>query len=406
MFVRVLVLAVLVGLTGSARAQRLPAEFEPHAAVWMAWPPAPECMKGHPLVPPTVAVLTALAPHVPVELVVRTPAEILAAQAALAGARVPPGRVRFRVIPDAGFWLRDIGPPFVQGRTGLAVVDFGFNSWGYEGNGATHEQSAAMEALDRHVAAKLGLPVVKTRLTGEGGARETDGQGTMIVVDEVERDRNPGWSHAAIETELARVMGIHRVIWLPRGLVEDRHIFEGPLPGGAYPCVPPGGHTDELVRFADPHTVLLADASPADRARDPVAAEDGRRLDEARRVLSGLYRIVALPLAEHVEDTLEVDDTFAAFHFKDGTRLTARQRIRILPAASYLNFFATNGCVLVPQYARAGGPPRVREKDRRAREILAAAFPGRAVIGLDVDALNHCGGGVHCMVHEQPLTDR
>ena len=40
--------------------------------------------------------------------------------------------------------------------------------------------------------------------------------------------------------------------------------------------------------------------------------------------------------------------------------------------------------------------------DARARDILAAAYPGRRVVTVDARPLFDRGGGIHCITQQQP----
>ena len=67
------------------------------------------------------------------------------------------------------------------------------------------------------------------------------------------------------------------------------------------------------------------------------------------------------------------------------------------PPRSYANFCLVNGGIVVPTF----GDPR----DGEALEILAAAFPGREVVGLGAVNLVTGGGGFHCLTQHQPKGD-
>jgi agmatine deiminase len=73
----------------------------------------------------------------------------------------------------------------------------------------------------------------------------------------------------------------------------------------------------------------------------------------------------------------------APLHFA-GTRLPA----------SYLNFYVTNGAVLVPTF----NDP----KDRQALGMLAELFPGRAVVGIHAVDLVWGFGTIHCLTQQEP----
>jgi agmatine deiminase len=64
---------------------------------------------------------------------------------------------------------------------------------------------------------------------------------------------------------------------------------------------------------------------------------------------------------------------------------------------SYINHLVVNGGVIACGF----GEPRA---DARAREILAAAYPGRKVVTVDARELFARGGGIHCITQQQPTS--
>ncbi len=141
-------------------------------------------------------------------------------------------------LPLDEVWLRDYGPLFVESEGGLAAVDFGFDVWG-----ARRRPYDQENALGRHLAAWLDVPRHLAPLVLEGGAITTDGRGTLIAVESsiVDEDRNPGVGREEVEAVLQRFLGIHRVIWLPHGLVEDQA---------------KKGHVDNVARFVGPGRIV------------------------------------------------------------------------------------------------------------------------------------------------------
>ena len=141
-------------------------------------------------------------------------------------------------LPLDEVWLRDYGPLFVESEGGPAAVDFGFDVWG-----ARRRPYDQENALGGHLAAWLGVPRHVAPLVLEGGAITTDGRGTLIAVESsiVDEDRNPGVGRDEVEAVLQRFLGIHRVIWLPHGLVEDQA---------------KKGHVDNVARFVGPGRIV------------------------------------------------------------------------------------------------------------------------------------------------------
>ena len=391
-----------------------PAEFEPHRALWMAWPTY-ENQRGRPTEPLLIEIIRAAEGRVAIELLAQDGAEAAEIRARLAREAVPAGHVTIRSVPHGDIWMRDMGPIFLRGdRGGMKVADFGFNMWGYESPDSPN--SLLEGAVDRRVAALLGLEVVRSPLISEGGSREFNGRGVMLAVEAVERQRNPDWTLEAMEAEFRRVLGVTKVVWLAEGMAEDELTFRGQLPGGVYTVITTGGHVDEFARFADPETILLAEVSDEERRADPIAAISHRRLEESFRRLRAAtdaegnpFRIVRVPVPDSLFETMRrgdgVFDYIQPLAYEDGSSIAPDDEVRVIAAASYLNFQVTNGLVLAQKYWKPGMPESLREKDERALAILREVFPGREVVALDAMAVNLGGGGIHCVLQQEPLPE-
>lgn len=403
----VFVVAVLCGgcRSGDAPPVSMPAEWEAHDAVWVSF-------LGGPMDALAIDLVRAIAPHAPVRAVVPAvdfagnPSSRLAyeVRARLSQAGVDLSRVTF-VRAARPVQARDSGPIFVRGADGaLRVVDFGWNDYG-RGGGAGYP-------FDSLMAADLGLPRLRSPLVMEGGALETNGRGTLLQVEAVTLQRNPGWTKAEVEAELGRVLGAKKVIWLPAGPAEDPHglglITDGHLGQGV------GGHIDEFARFVGPRTILLAFPDSAEAAHDPVKRLTLARMQAGYDILSRAtdqdgqpFEIVKVPVPDVPYEPVPVDTAWSHPAFRDllaaHPQLRHGDTLRWVPAASYLNFFVTNDLVLVPAYAQPGRPASAAAKDARVQQILAAHFPGRTLVPLDVLPFNNNGGGIHCWTQQQPV---
>lgn len=292
------------------------------------------------------AVANAIARFEPVTMVVR-PAEVDLARSMLDPV------VTLLPLDIDDLWIRDTGPVFVTSGQGIGAVDFRFNDWG---NKQKHDRDAKVAGAVTAAAAVSG---VSTSLVLEGGALEVDGLGTALITEScvLNGNRNPGWTKAQVEAELARVLGIRKVIWLPG--IAGRDITDG--------------HTDFYARFASPGHVLAAlDDDPSSFDHDVTRAH----LD----ILTRATDAAGKPLRV--------------------TTLTAPSRVRQTDpspdfAAGYINFYLCNGAVIAPQF----GDPAA---DEAARQSLTQAFPGRTVVQLDVDGIASGGGGIHCATQQQP----
>jgi agmatine deiminase len=256
-------------------------------------------------------------------------------------------------LPIDDSWLRDSGPIWVtDGNGGRAGVDFVFNSWGerflpYDDDAAIAER-ILLHLGERRLAAPLVL---------EGGALTVDGEGTLLTTEQclLHPTRNPALSREEIEQALRDWLGVERVVWLGRGLVEDRDT---------------DGHVDLVAAFTHPGHVLLQTVG-GDRANPnwENVEENKRRLDAAGIEWTELD---VLPYVDVGGETV---------------------------AATAMNFYLVNGGAVVP----VAGTPAERE---RQLEAVAVAYPGREVAGVEGAVLAAGGGGVHCITQQVPVAPR
>jgi len=332
----------------------MPAEWEPHAATWLAWPHAettwPGCLAEAER--EFEALVRALARSERVELLAQSDAHAAALRARLAEG-VAAGAVRLHVIPTDDVWMRDIAPTFVRdGTAGLLALDWTFNAWG--GKYAPWDRDDAVAA---RVASLAGVARERIALITEGGALEVDGQGTLLVTEPtlLDEKRNPGVSKEGIEKQLAELLGVRCVIWLGDGIEGDDT----------------DGHIDDLARFTAAGAVVCArEPDPRDPNHAPLE-ECRARLAAARDARGRPLEVIDLPMPP-------------AVRAENGDRLPA----------SYANFYVANRAVLVPTF---GAP-----SDARALETLTPLFPGREVIGIPSRSLVRGLGAVHCLTQQQP----
>jgi agmatine deiminase len=63
-------------------------------------------------------------------------------------------------------------------------------------------------------------------------------------------------------------------------------------------------------------------------------------------------------------------------------------------AASYVNFYITNGSIILPSFDDA--------QDGPAQDILAGLFPSRAITPIPAREILLGGGNIHCITQQQP----
>lgn len=341
----------------TARGNRLPAEWEPHAATWIAWPHRRATFLGDfgPIPAFFARFIRLLAACEPVK-VIATGAPLAEAQEQLRGV----ANVECIDIPTNDSWLRDTGPVFLVPRElkgkakpagGPVAVCWEWNAWG--GKYPPWDRDAQ---VSRSIAGRLGMAVVMPGVVLEGGAIETDGEGTLLVNHRcvVDPKRNPGLSQAEMEQVLQTRLAADRVIWVGGELAGDDT----------------DGHIDQIARFVAPGRVVAA--RQPDRL-DPNQASLAENLAQLESAVDARgRRLEVIPI-----------DIPSRFSF-EGTQLPA----------SHLNFYMANGAVMVPVF---GGPT-----DEPAVRTLAACFPGRRMVPIDCQELVRGRGALHCITRDQP----
>lgn len=402
-----MLLAFLVTGCQSARsdaeAYYLPAEWEPQEAVWVSF-------FGGPMDSVSYQMVRTIARYTPVKCVIPPDRELAySIEANLKAMGVDPAKIE--VIKAGGIvQTRDVGPIFVRNSSGdLRIVDFGWNNYGDpDASMGPNRRSADFDSL---VAARLQIPLVRSDLVMEGGAFEANGKGTLLQVEAVTLQRNPGMSKQAIEDELKRVLGQKKIVWLKEGPADDPQRMA--LITRKYIGQGVGGHVDEFARFVDPHTILLAIPDSAEAAHDPVKQITYDRMRVNYEILKNAtdqdgkpFTIVTVPVPNVPYRPMVADTswTHPAFHdlLQANPQIHHGDTLYWVPASSYLNYFVSNKVVLIPAYWRPGWPQAVKQRDDQFREVIHRYFPDREIISIDPYALNMNGGGLHCWTQQQP----
>lgn len=342
-------------LSAAAKSFRFPAEWEPQAAVWFAWPTRTDLWAG--VLPKVLDQLAALyvlaAKYQPVCVLCPAKAQSdLKKRMLLSG---DSSQVQLFDYECDDVWCRDFGPLFLLSESGdqLKMTDWRYNAWGNKFPLQTKDNAA-----NAWIARALEIERSSLDYVLEGGAIESNGAGQLLTTEVVllNPNRNGMTDTGAVESVLSEGLGVKEVLWLGDGLVGDDT----------------DGHIDNLARFYQEDGIVIA--TTKDRADANVAVLEANlaRAQTFRTLAGKPFEIVELPIPGPVYNL-------------EGDRL----------AASYLNFLVLNGAVLVPTY----GQP---ENDGRALEILERCYPERVVVGFDCCDIIHEGGAIHCMSQHQP----
>jgi agmatine deiminase len=346
----------------------MPAEWEAHAATWLAWPHYKLDWPGkfEPIPWVYAEIVRYLSRHERVEVIVKdAPAEKLARKT-LQRAHAFNENVRFHRWPTDRVWTRDSGCAFVWScredtplcdKSKLYAVKWRFNAWAKYPNWKRDEKVGSLMAQAAN-AAEVRPEFNNTRIVLEGGSIDVNGCGSILTTEECllsrTQQRNPGMKKRDYERVFAEYLGAPNTIWLDSGISgDDTH-----------------GHVDDITRFVSPDTVVsCVDADPASENYEALR-ENIRRLRDATTENGKPLGTIDLPMPAPV--------------YFEGRRLPA----------SYANFYIANGIVLVPVF----NDPN----DRVALDIVADIFPDREIVGIYCGDLIWGFGAIHCMTQPQP----
>ncbi|PKO03854.1 MAG: agmatine deiminase [Chloroflexi bacterium HGW-Chloroflexi-5] len=286
-------------------------------------------------------------------------------------------------------WIRDTGPTFLINNEGnLCGVDWHFNAWGGVGQFKDSNRwelsgSYFPWKLDDLVARKIleieGVDRFRCPLILEGGAFQTDGNGTLIATKECILGRNNNRSQSQIEELLSQYLGIKKIIWLDRGLYLEEN----------------NGHIDNMCCFVDSNTILI---NWCDDIHDPqfeISSEAYEVLISAKDLDGNNYNIVKIrqppPLFITNEEQLDIDFSEYAIPRQSNYRLPA----------SYINSYFCNGAVIIPSFSTTH-KDQIGTYDADARIIYEEMCKNRKVIQIPVRDLLIGGGGIHCVLQQIP----
>lgn len=337
---------------------RMPPEWAPHEATWLAWPHEKTDWPGKFAPVPWLygEIVRELAQVERVRILVQNADAGEATRKLLQKCHVNLAAVDLLECPTDRSWVRDTMAIFVWNAKGRReALDWEFNAW------AKYENYAQDNAAPEFAARYLGVPARQPRLGRrrivlEGGSIDVNGSGLLLTTEEcllsTVQQRNPGVTREQYEQIFAKYLGIQRTLWLKHGIAgDDTH-----------------GHVDDLARFTDEQTLVIVEEPDKGDANHEPLKENLALLKHIAKDL----RVVKLPMPEPV--------WFA------GQRLPA----------SYANFYVANELVLVPVF---GG-----ERDRVALNILTRLFPARRVVPVYCRDLVLGLGTLHCMTQQEPRT--
>ncbi len=335
----------------------MPAEWQKHSAVWLAWPYDETTFPDR--IPAAEAVFVQMIKYIhkseTVKLLVLDHNMKNHVVALLEKVEVDIKKINFFETKFADVWTRDYGPIFLVHRSEKTLA---WTKWKYNAYGKDKDPYFAPVLIDNDVFNNIDVPGKKFQsdIVLEGGAIDVNGEGICLTTEQtlMNPNRNREKSKGDIEKYLADYLGVEKTIWLKKGLINDHT----------------DGHIDEIARFVGPNKILSA-------YEDDFKDENFKILDDNYQVLKNStdqngkpFEIIKLPMPHMLYD--------------DGNKAPV----------SYCNFYIGNETVLM---AKFNDP-----NDAKAEKIIQSCFSDRKVVAIDCSEVIYGGGAIHCMTQQEP----
>jgi agmatine deiminase len=427
-FLKKLFMAALSLLPLYSFSQRVPAEWEKQDGIIITWL-LEDQLKGYAVDPVHVAMIENLIADNTIYINYQNNKQRKKIEALLTQKIIDISKIKWiKYDISMGAYPRDYGPEWIYSNNELQVIDMNWTFYGYIPPQRKYSRliNKNLEEYDRQFAKNNGLKVfTKSNFVSEGGGKEFNGAGVLMVVEQTELQRNPAYTKQQIEAEYKKIFNLKKVIWLPQPSYDDENMFSGYIydkstKQNALRSASANGHIDEFCRFVSANTILLAEVTQQEAAADNMHKINKERLDSCYDILKKEtdgngrpFTIIRIPVAELIfkevnttsivyKNIYEMKKAVELDKLLDGAAFPTEDTFLVLPALSYCNFSIANNTVLISKYWQLGMPKTIQEKDERAMEILKKIFPDRKVIAIDAMAINLGGGGLHCNTKHIP----
>lgn len=340
----------------------MPAEWERHEGTWLSWPKDKVTFPGQALGAVEdvyIKAMKSLLKGEKVFLLVDDESHEGYVKERLRSSGVGMRDVSFHRIKSVDVWIRDYGPTFIKNRqTGeTAAVKWRFNAWGGKYKPLKQDDRAGLLAAEHS-----RVRVFRPGIVMEGGAIESNGEGTILTTEQclLNKNRNPRLTKGQVEDYLKGYLGAHTIIWLKDGIEGDDT----------------DGHVDDIARFAGKNRVLCAfESDGKDRQNHRALLHNYRLLKKAKTSGGERLEVIRLPMPEPA--------VFPKRPFA-GPRLPL----------SYANFYIGNSCVIVPVFGCRA--------DEEALSIIGGCFPDREIVPVYSVPFVYGAGAIHCATQQQP----
>ena len=258
-------------------------------------------------------------------------------------------------IPTDFSWIRDNGPIFIKNdKAEVAGVHFKFNGWGDK-----FEKCESVKEMPKYLLEKLNIKRFTSDLILEGGGVSFDGKGTMITTEQMlmNKNRNSSFSKKQIEKEVEDLLGVEKVIWLKKGLVED----EGT-----------DGHVDCVAEYLAPGKLLVQTVYDKKNPNYDLLKDNLEILKNENDALGNKLEIIEMPYLPYFPKL------YNNTHY----------------VSPYTNYYVANNSIMVPKV-----DPKLDEK---AYKLIQDIYIDRTIVPIPAFYQAIGGGGPGCITQHLP----
>lgn len=339
----------------------MPAEWEKHSAVWLAWPYGditfPNILDS--VEKSYCEIIKALEGSEKVKLIVLNDGEKQRIEKMLIDFGVDINNINFFIQDYADVWVRDYAPITLFNNKEVGRI--GFAKWNYNAYGRKDDPLFADLLKDDKVFLNIlnesKDEIFKPDVVLEGGAIESNGKGTLITTEEclLNPNRNIELDKGRTEIYLKAYLGVENIIWLKNGLTNDHT----------------DGHVDEVARFVSIDTIVCAYENDKKDPNFAILDNNFKILKNTKDQDGNKFNIIKLPMPH--------------MNYNNGEKAPV----------SYANFYIGNSIVLMSLF----NDPN----DKKAMKIIQSLFKDKKIIGIDCSQIIYGGGAIHCMTMQDYL---
>ncbi len=252
-------------------------------------------------------------------------------------------------------WIRDNGPIFVKKTDEIIeAIHFNFNAWGEK-----YSPCNSVKEMPRLLLEKIKIKRHFSNLILEGGGVTFDGNGTMVTTEQMllNKNRNANYTKKDIENEVKKLLGIEKVIWLKKGLFEDKGT---------------DGHVDCVAEYLAPGKILIQTIYDKSNPNYEILKENYNIIKNETDASGNKLDIIEMPYLPYFSQKY-------------------KNNIYVSP---YTNYYVANRVVMVPEVDIT--------LDQKAYKIIEQIYPEREICPVQAFYQAIGGGGPGCITQQLP----